>query len=175
MTREEKTQIIDELKQKFQDKPHFYITNASGMSVAQVNEFRRVCFKNDIEYKVIKNTFIKKALESLDADYTPFHKEVLTGFSGVMFVKENASAPAKAILDFKKKSKDKKLTLKGASIEGALFIGPDNVETLSKLKSKEELIGEIIGLLNSPIQNVLGGLNSGKHILAGLVKTLSER
>ncbi len=174
MTREEKAQIIDELKQKFQDNPHFYVTNPSGMTVAQVNEFRRICFKNNIEYRVVKNTFIKKALESLDTDYVPFHDEVLTGFSGVMFVKENAKAPANAIIEFKKKYKDK-LTLKGASIDTDLFIGADQLETLSKLKSKEELVGEIIGLLNSPIQNVLGGLNSGKHILAGLVKTLSER
>ena len=153
---------------------HFYVTDASGMTVAQVNEFRRICFKNNIEYKVIKNTFIQKALESLDTDYTPFHNEVLKGFSGVMFVKENGSTPAKAILEFKKKYKDK-LTLKGASIDTDLFIGADQLDTLSKLKSKDQLIGEVIGLLNSPIQNVLGGLNSGKHILAGLVKTLSER
>ena len=174
MTREEKAQIIDELKLKFQENPHFYVTNPSGMTVAQVNEFRRICFKNNIEYRVIKNTFIKKALESLDTDYTPFNNEVLAGFSGVMFVKENANAPAKAILEFKKKYKDK-LSLKGASIDTDLFIGAEQLEMLSKLKSKEELVGEIIGLLNSPIQNVLGGLNSGKHILAGLVKTLSER
>ena len=174
MTREEKAQIIDELKQKFQENPHFYVTNPSGMTVAQVNEFRRICFKNNIEYRVIKNTFIKKALETLDTDYTPFHNEVLAGFSGVMFVKENANAPAKAILEFKKKYKDK-LSLKGASIDTDLFIGAEQLDVLSKLKSKEELVGEIIGLLNSPIQNVLGGLNSGKHILAGVVKTLSER
>lgn len=174
MTREEKAQIIEELKQKFQETPHFYVTNASGMTVAQVNDFRRICFKNNIEYKVIKNTFIKKALESLDTDYTPFHSEVLKGFSGVMFVKENANAPAKVIQDFKKKNKDK-LALKGASIDTDLFIGADQLDILAKLKSKEELIGEVIGLLNSPIQNVLGGLNSGKHILAGVVKTLSER
>ena len=174
MTREEKAQIIEELKQKFQDNMHFYVTNASGMSVAQVNDFRRICFKNNIEYKVVKNTFIKKALESMEADFTPFNDEVLAGFSGVMFSKENGKAPAQAIQEFKKKYKDK-LTLKGASIDTDLFIGADQLDTLSKLKSKEELIGDIIGLLNSPIQNVLGGLNSGKHILAGLVKTLSER
>ena len=174
MTREEKAQIIDELKQKFQENAHFYVTDASGMTVAQVNDFRRLCFKNNIEYKVIKNTFIQKALETLDTDYTPFNDEVLTGFSGVMFVKENANAPAKTILEFKKKNKDK-LTLKGASIDTDLFIGADQLEMLSKLKSKEELVGEIIGLLGSPVQNVLGALNSGKHTIAGLVKTLSER
>lgn len=175
MTREEKAQIIEELKQKFQENAHFYVTDASGMSVAQVNDFRRICFRNNIEYKVVKNTFIQKALESMEADYTPFvEKQVLAGFSGVMFSKEDGKAPAQAILEFKKKYKDK-LTLKGASIDTDLFIGADQLDTLSKLKSKNELIGEIIGLLNSPVQNVLGGLNSGKHILAGLVKTLSER
>jgi large subunit ribosomal protein L10 len=174
MTREEKSQIIDELKQKFQENAHFYVTDASGMTVAQVNEFRRLCYKSNIEYRVIKNTFIQKALESLETDYTPFNEEVLTGFSGVMFVKENAKAPAKTILEFKKKNKDK-LTLKGASIDTDLFIGADQLEMLSKLKSKEELVGEIIGLLGSPVQNVLGALNSGRHILAGVVKTLSDR
>jgi large subunit ribosomal protein L10 len=174
MTREEKSQIIDELKQKFQENAHFYVTDASGMTVAQVNEFRRLCYKSNIEYRVIKNTFIQKALESLETDYTPFNEEVLTGFSGVMFVKENAKAPAKTILEFKKKNKDK-LTLKGASIDTDLFIGADQLEMLSKLKSKEELVGEIIGLLGSPVQNVLGGLKSGQHILAGVVKTLSDR
>lgn len=174
MTREEKGQIIEELKQKFQENMHFYVTDASGMSVAQVNDFRRICFKNNIEYRVVKNTFIQKALESMEADYTPFNDKVLAGFSGVMFSKENGKAPAQAILEFKKKYKDK-LTLKGASIDSDLFIGAEQLDTLSKLKSKNELIGDIIFLLNSPVQNVLGGLNSGKHILAGLVKTLSER
>ena len=174
MTREEKAQIIEELKQKFQENAHFYVTNASGMSVAQVNDFRRICYKSNIEYKVVKNTFIQKALEAMEADFSALNEEVLTGFSGVMFSKENAKAPAQAILEFKKKNKDK-LSLKGASIDTDLFIGADQLETLSKLKSKEELVGEIIGLLNSPIQTVLGSLNSGKHTIAGLVKTLSER
>lgn len=174
MTREEKAQIIEELKQKFQENMHFYVTDPTGLSVAQVNELRRICYKNNIEYKVFKNTFIQKALEPLDTDYTPWDDEVLKGFSGVMFVKEGGSTPAKAILEFKKKHRDK-LTLKGASIDTDLYIGAEHLEALSKLKSKNELIGEIIGLLNSPIQNVLGGLNSGKHTLAGLVKTLSER
>lgn len=174
MTREEKAQIIDELKQKFNENAHFYVTDSAGLSVAQVNDLRRICFKNNLEYRVVKNTFIQKALETLDADYTSFEEQVLKGFSGVIFAKENANAPAKAILEFKKKNKDK-LTLKGASIDTDLFIGADQLEVLSKLKSKEELVGEIIGLLNSPVQNVLGGLNSGKHILAGVVKTLSER
>jgi large subunit ribosomal protein L10 len=174
MTREEKAQIIDELKQKFSENAHFYVTDAGGMSVAQVNDFRRLCFKHGIEYKVVKNTFIQKALEGMEADFSGLNAEVLRGFSGVIFAKESASAPARVIKDFLKANKDA-LRLKGASIDTDLFIGAQHLDTLSKLKSKEELIGEIIGLLNAPMQNVLGSLNSGKNTLAGLVKTLAER
>lgn len=174
MTREEKSQIIDELTEKFKDNSHFYITNAGGMTVAEVNDFRRMCFSKGIEYRVIKNTFIQKALERLDTDYTPFNESVLKGFSGVMFSKENGSAPAKLILEYKKKHGDR-VSMKGASIDTDLFIGNEQLDLLSKLKSKDELIGEIIGLLGSPMQNVLGALNSGKNTLAGLVKTLSEK
>lgn len=174
MTREEKAQIIGELKEKFQENSHFYVTDAQGLTVAQVNDFRRICFKHGIEYKVVKNTFIKKALEDMEADFSGLDEQVLKGFSGVMFVKENASAPAKVIKEFLKKNKDT-LRLKGASIDTDLFIGAEHLDMLSALKSKEELVGEIIGLLNAPMQNVLGSLNSGKNTLAGLVKTLSER
>ncbi len=174
MNRVEKAQIIDDLKDKFRSNMHFYITDATGMSVAEVNALRRVCFHSGIEYRVIKNTFIAKALEDMDADFTGLNETVLKGFSGVLFSKENSKAPAKLIQDFQKKH-SKKLTFKGASIDSDLFIGADQLDTLSKLKSKQELIGEVIGLLQSPVQNVLGALNSGKHIIAGVVKTLQEK
>jgi len=175
MTREEKAAIIDDLVGKFTANSHFYITDASGLSVERINEFRRSCFKKGIEYKVYKNTLIAKALERLDADYTKFDEKVLKGFSGVMFSVEDGKMPAELLKEFRKKYKAEKPLLKGASIDSDLFIGDDQLDILSKLKSKAELIGEVIALLQSPATNVLGALQSGQHKLAGIVKTLSER
>ena len=175
MTREDKGVLIDELTEQLRNTDFFYVADTGGLSVAQINEFREMCFKRGIEYRIVKNTLIKKALDQLDTDYSSFD-EVLKGVSGIMFSPEVSNAPAKVIKEFRKK--DKKLTkpeLKGASIDSALFIGSQHLDTLSELKSKTELIGEIIGLLQSPAKNVLGALKSGKHTIAGLVKTLSER
>lgn len=177
MTREDKAAVIEDLSQKLAQYSNFYITDASNLSVAQINTFRELCYKQGVEFKVYKNTLIKKALETLDADYSSFDNTVLKGFSGIMFSEESSSnAPAKVIKDFRKKGKDQnRPILKGASIDTDLFIGDDQLDMLSKLKSKAELIGEVIGLLQSPAKNVIGALQSGKHTLAGLVKTLSER
>lgn len=174
MTREEKGIIIQELSEKFASTPYFYIADASGLSVAKTNDFRRKCFENGIEYVVVKNTFIQKALETLDTDYTSFNESVLTGFSGIMFHPENGKAAATLIKDFLKANKDS-IKLKGASIDGGLFIGHDQLDALSKLKSKAEMVGEVIGLLQSPAKNVLGALQSGGQNLAGILKTLSEK
>jgi large subunit ribosomal protein L10 len=173
MTRDEKGAIIEELAQKFQSTPFFYITEASGMSVAEVNDLRRKCFERGIEYKVVKNTFIKKALETLETDYTSFNDTVLTGQSAVMFHAENQKAPAQLIKEFRKTND--KLKLKGASIDYSLFIGAEQLDTLISLKSKQELVGDIIGLLQSPAKNVVSALQSGGGKLAGILKTLSER
>lgn len=175
MTREEKAVVIEELVQKFSDNSHFYITDASGMSVADTNALRRLCFDKGIEYRVFKNTLIQKALERMEGDYTPFNDAVLKGFSGIMFSAENANAPAKLIKEFRKKSGGESPMLKGASIDTDLFIGEENLNTLSELKSKAELIGEIIGLLQSPAKNVISGLQGAGGKLAGILKTLSER
>ncbi|RRA99030.1 50S ribosomal protein L10 [Larkinella rosea] len=175
MTREEKGAIIEELSEKFKTVPYFYITDASGMSVAEVNKLRRMCFEQGIEYKVIKNTLIRKALETLDTDYTSFDGTVLAGFSGVMFHAESGKVPAKLIKQYRKEAGNDKLKLKGASVDYSLFIGHDQLETLLTLKTKNELIGDVIGLLQSPAKNVISGLQSGGNILAGLLKTLSER
>ena len=174
MTREEKAQIIDELSAKFADNSHFYITDATGFTVEQVNNFRRLCFKSGVEYRVYKNTLIQKALEKQEGtDYSPLF-ETLRGFSGVIFSKESGNAPAKVIQEFRKKLEGKPV-LKAASIDTALFIGDENVKTLSELKSKNELIGDVISLLQSPAKNVLSALLSGKNTVAGLVKALEER
>jgi large subunit ribosomal protein L10 len=177
MTRGDKKTIIEELTDKLKTTPHFYIADASGFSVAQVNSFRKVCFDKGLEYRVYKNTLIKKALENLEADYTEFAEQTLKGFSGILFSQEVGNLPAKVILDFRKKlgAKEKRPVFKGASIDGDQFLGEANLEVLSKLKSKEELVGEVISLLQSPATNVVSALQSGKNILAGLVKTLAEK
>ena len=175
MTREEKAQIIEELSEKINETGSFYITDASGFTVQQTNAFRRMCFEKGLEYRVYKNTLIKKALDNQDTDFAEM-EDALKGFSGIIFSAEIAKAPAQVIREYRKKglSEDKPI-LKAASINNELYIGDDHLKALSELKSKEELIGEIIGLLQSPIQIVMSGLESGKHNIAGLLKTLSER
>jgi len=174
MTREEKVQIIGELETKFADNTHFYITDASGFTVDQVNTFRRMCYKSGIEYRVYKNTLIRKALEkNKDVDYAPLFK-TLNGFTGVIFSKETGNTPARVIREFRKKL-DGKPVLKAASIDASLFIGDENLNMLADLKSKNELIGDVISLLQSPAKNVIAALLSGKDTVAGLVKALEER
>ncbi len=176
MTKEQKAQIIEDLSQKFSTKNYFYITDASGLSVEQINKFRKLCFKKGIEYQVVKNSLIKKALANLNTDYSPFNEAVLKGFSGILFA-DAGNAPAKLLKEFHKEAGkgNEKPVLKGASIDGGLFIGADNLDVLSNLKSKNELIGDIIGLLQSPAKNVVSALQSGGNKLAGIVKTLSEK
>jgi large subunit ribosomal protein L10 len=176
MTREEKAVIIEELTQKFRDNPFFYVTDTSDLTVAEVNNLRRLCFERGVEYKVLKNTLIKKALENVDGDFSPLNENVLKGFSGVFFSATDGKTPAKLIKEFRTKVKgNEKPILKGASIDSDLFIGNENLDTLINLKSKAELVGEIIGLLQSPAKNVLSALQSSGNKLAGIIKTLSEK
>ncbi len=172
MTREEKHELVAQLKARFEENPFFYVADSGTMTVADVNNFRRECFKNGISMVVAKNSLIKKALEQIDADaYTELFS-ALKGFSAILF-SEQAAIPGKMLKDYRKKS-DFPL-LKGAFIEGSVYLGDEQIETLSKLKSKEELIGEVIGLLQSPAKNVLGALQSGGQNIAGILKTLSEK
>jgi large subunit ribosomal protein L10 len=173
MTKEEKGQIIEGLAEKFSQNNHFYITDASGLTVAQINAFRRLCFNAGVEYRVYKNTLIRKALEKQKGNYEELFK-TLHGFSGVIFSKEVGNAPAKVISEYRKKLEGRP-GFKGASIDSTLFIGEDQLSTLVELRSKNELIGEIISLLQSPAKNVLSALLSGKQTVAGLVKALEER
>jgi large subunit ribosomal protein L10 len=166
MTREEKAQIIEGLSQKFSDNAHFYITDASGFTVEQINAFRRMCFKSGIEYNVYKNSLIQKALERQEGvDYSPLFK-VLSGFSGIMFSKETGNAPAKVLKEYRKKMEGKPV-LKAASIKSELYIGDENLNTLAELKSRDELIGEIIGMLQAPARNVISALQNRKDAPAG--------
>lgn len=174
MTREEKAKIIEELSEKFANNAHFYITDASGFTVAQVNNFRRLCFKSGVEYRVYKNTLIQKALERQEGtDFSPLFK-TLSGFSGVIFSKETGNTPAKVIAEFRKKLEGKPV-LKGASISSDLYVGNENLDMLANLKSKNELIGDIISALQAPAKNVISALTSSKGTIAGLVKTLEGR
>ena len=173
MTREEKAKIIEELSQKFKASNYFYIADASGLTVAQINDFRKRCYENKVEYKVYKNTLIKKAFDLSETDYSEF-SDILKGFSGVLFAKDAGNAPAKLIKEFRKAGYDKP-ELKGAFIDSEIYIGDQHLDALSKLKSKNELIGEIISLLQSPAKNVIAALKSAEHKLAGVVKVLGER
>jgi large subunit ribosomal protein L10 len=172
MTKEEKSQYIEDLATKLSETGVFYVTDTAGLDVETVNSLREKCFKASIELRVVKNTLLKKAMEKIeDKNYEELYG-VLAGPTAIMF-SEVGNAPAKLIKDFRKKN-DKPL-VKGAFIEEAIYTGDENLEFLSSIKSKEELIGEIIGLLQSPAKNVISGLKSGGGTIAGIIKTLSER
>jgi large subunit ribosomal protein L10 len=172
MTKEEKSQYVEDLATKLSETGIFYLTDASGLDVEAVNTLREKCYNNKIEMKVVKNTLLKKAMESIeDKNYEELYG-VLAGPTAILF-SEVGSAPAKLIKDFRKKN-DKPL-IKGAFIEESIYTGDENLEFLASIKSKEELIGEIIGLLQSPAKNVISGLKSGGGTIAGIIKTLSER
>jgi large subunit ribosomal protein L10 len=174
MTRQEKTMVVDELSTKFKDSPFFYIADSSKLNVEQINKFRGLCFENGIEMRVVKNTLIKKALEAAggtDGGYEEIY-ESLKGPSSLMFT-EIANTPAKIIKEFRKTSK--KPVLKAAYIDSSIFLGDEMLDQLASLKSKEELIGEIISLLQSPAKNVISALKSSGSTIAGLLKTLEDR
>ena len=171
MNKEEKYDLVLALTEQMKEYGNFYITDTSDLTVAKVNNIRRQCFENDITMLVAKNSLIEKAMEAAEGDYSPIY-EVLKGSSTILFSK-SATAPAKLIKKLRKAG-DKPL-LKAAYIDSAIFIGDNQLDTLTKLKSKEQLIGEIVGLLQSPAKNVISALQSGGNILAGVVKTLQER
>lgn len=172
MTKAEKTQYIDDLASQLQEAGVFYLADTSGLTVETVNNLRRKCFSNNIQLRVVKNTLLAKAMEKVsDKDFGEL-TGVLSGPTSIMFA-ETGNAPAKLIKDFRKKND--KPVLKGAFIEEAVYIGDDQVDFLVSIKSKEELIGDIIALLQSPAKNVISGLQSGGSTIAGIVKTLQER
>jgi len=172
MTREEKDTVVRELVEQLKAAPNVYVTDAGGLSVAQVNDLRRLSFKSGIELRVVKNTLLRKAMEATGRDYSGIFPE-LKNQSSVFFVGENYKVPAKLIKDFRKKGA--KPSLKVAYVNESVFIGDDQLETLQTLKGKNELIGEVIGLLQSPFQKLLGQLASGGTTIAGVLKTLEER
>jgi large subunit ribosomal protein L10 len=174
MTKEEKSVVIEDLKQKFSQFDYFYVTDSSALTVDEINKFRKFCFSKGVEYKVVKNTLIAKALESLTTDYTEFNTKVLKGSSGLIFT-TTGNLPAKLLKEFKSTSNIDKIKFKGASIDSSFYIGEKALDELSALKSKQELLGDIIMLLQSPAKNVIGSLKSGEHKLAGLVKAIADK
>ncbi|WP_430909371.1 50S ribosomal protein L10 [Maribacter sp. 2-571] len=171
MTREEKATVIQDLTAQLADNATIYLADISGLDAGTTSDLRRACFKADIKLSVVKNTLLAKAMEASEKEFGEL-PEVLKGNTSLMF-SEVGNGPAKLIKAFRKKS-DKPL-LKGAFVEEAVYIGDENLDTLVSIKSKEEMIGEIIGLLQSPAKNVISGLKSGGGKLAGILKTLSER
>lgn len=170
MRKEEKRDVVLSLKEQIEDYGNFYITDTADLNVAKINDVRRKCFDSDIKMQVAKNTLIQKAMEAAEGDFSELYA-VLKGSSSIMFSR-SGSAPAKLIKQLRKDGA--KPVIKAAYIDSAVFIG-DQVDTLASLKSKEELVGEIIGLLQSPAKNVISGLQSGGNKIAGIVKTLQER
>jgi len=171
MNKEEKHDVVLALAEQMKEYGNFYITDTSNLTVAKINDIRRKCFESDIKMQVTKNTLIKKAMEAVGGDFTEIY-DVLKGSSSIMFSK-SGTAPAKLIKELRKRGD--KPVLKAAYIDTAVFIGDAQLDALVNLKSKEQLVGEIIGLLQSPAKNVISALKSGGNTIAGLVKTLQER
>lgn len=173
MTKNQKNDVIEVLKEKFSQYNNFYITNTESLTVDQVGKLRRICFNKNVEMKVAKNTLIRKALESIDSQKYEGVYESLNGVTALMF-SENAKEPAMIISSFRSQTKGERPTLKAAYIDTDVYVGDNQLDALKTLKSKNDLIGEIIGLLQSPAKNVISGLNAGSK-LAGIIKALEDR
>ena len=173
MTRQQKAQVIEELTAQLNDNSIIYLADISDLDAGSTSNLRRACFKANVKLNVVKNTLLAKAMESTDKDFGNL-SEVLKGNTSIM-ISETGNAPAKVIKEYRKKTKGEKPLLKGAFIEEAVFVGDDKLETLVNIKSKEEVIGDIIGLLQSPAKNVVSALKSSGGKLAGILKTLSEK
>ncbi|PHS09757.1 MAG: 50S ribosomal protein L10 [Kordia sp.] len=171
MNREEKSQVIEDLTAQLAENANIYVADISGLNAGDTSNLRRACFKANVSLAVVKNTLLAKAMEASDKDFGDL-PSVLKGNSSLLF-SETGNAPAKVIKAFRKKTQLP--LLKGAFVEQAVFIGDDQLDVLVDIKSKEELIGEIIGLLQSPAKNVISALKSSGGKIAGILKTLSEK
>ena len=171
MTREEKSQVIKDLTAQLAETSTIYLADISGLDAGTTSNLRRACFKANVKLSVVKNTLLAKAMEAAEKDFGEL-PSTLKGNTSIMMA-ETGNAPAKVIKEFRKKSE--KPLLKGAYIDEAIYVGDENLEALSNIKSKEEVVGDIIGLLQSPAKNVISALTSSKGKIAGLVKTLTEK
>lgn len=172
MTKDNKAQYIDDLAKELSEAGIFYLADTSGLTVETINQLRRRCFQSNIQLKVVKNTLLSKAMDRVEGKDFGNLSEVLAGPTSIMF-SEIGNSPAKLIKDFRKKNA--KPILKGAYIDEAVFIGDDQLDALVSLKSKDEVLGEIIGLLQSPAKNVISALKGQGGKIAGILKTLEER
>lgn len=171
MTREQKAEVIDQLTGQLSESNTIYLADISGLDASNTTKLRRACFKANVKLAVVKNTLLTKAMEKTEKDFGDL-PEILKGNTSLM-ISEVSNAPAKVIKEFRKKS-DRPL-LKGAYIEEAIYVGDELLDKLVSIKSKEEVIGDIIGLLQSPAKNVISALQSGGGKLSGILKTLSEK
>ena len=170
MKKEVKDTIIVELGQKLKEYPHFYLVDLTGLNAEKTSELRRKCFKSEIKLMVVKNTLLNKAFEASDIDFSPMY-ESLKGNTAVMFA-NTANVPAKLLKDYTKEGIP---ALKAAYAEESIFVGADRLEELAALKSKNELIADVVALLQSPAKNVISALQSGANTIHGVLKTLGER
>ena len=171
MRKQDKKQLIDSLTQQLTDNSNFYITDISDLNAEASSNLRRLCFKHGIKMRVVKNTLLKKAMENVDREFDELY-ETLKGNTSIMFA-EAGNVPAKMIKEFRKKS-DKPI-IKGAFIEEMTYLGDDQLDFLISIKSKDELVADIIALLQSPAKNVVSALQSGGNKLSGILTTLSEK
>ena len=172
MTREEKDLLIKELTQMLADNSVLYLTDATGLNAEETTQLRRACYKNDVRMRVVKNTLLRRAMEASEGtDFSELY-EVLSGQTALL-VGNVGNAPAKILKEFRKKSDMP--TLKAAYVEESTYLGDDQIDALTAIKSKDELVAELIALLQSPIKNVVGALNSGGNTVSGLVKALQDR
>lgn len=169
MRKEDKNAVIANLGELLQKYPHFYVVDSEGLNAQQTTDLRRMCFKQNIKMVVVKNTLFKKALDASETDFTPLY-DSLKGTSAILF-SEVANVPGKML---KKNTKTGIKGLKAAYAEGG-FYGADQLDALAALKSKEELVADVVALLQSPIKNVVSALQSGANNIHGVLKTLSER
>lgn len=171
MKKEEKYQIIESLAEKLKTSDFFYLTDTSALNVETINRLRRLCFKRNVSLQVVKNTLLRKAMEKSELDFGPMF-QVLNGATSIMFA-DTGNVPALLIKEFRKTSP--KPIIKGAYIQEAFYFGDDQLDDLSRIKSRDELVGDLIGLLQSPAKNVISALQTGGYTIAGVLKTLSEK
>jgi large subunit ribosomal protein L10 len=170
MNKEEKVKVVEDLKGKLNDYKSIYLTDIAGLDAMQTSNLRRECFNSNVKLSVVKNTFLERAMSESETDFGEL-KDLIKGNTTIM-LSESGNSPAKVIKKFRKDGE--KPILKGAFVDEAIYIGDDQIEALFNLKSKEEVIGEIITLLQSPAKNIISALKSSSGKIAGLVKTLSE-
>lgn len=171
MKKEDKNIIINELTEQLKANKHFYLADTSELDAVDTSNLRRKCFEKEITLRVVKNTLLKKALEKSEGDFGGIY-DVLKESTSIMFT-ETGNMPARLIKEFRK-NKEKPI-LKAAYVEESIYVGDDQLETLATLKSKDELIGDVIALLQSPMKNVMSSLQSGGQTITGILKTLSEK